>query len=338
MAAADRHAFRPMPATDDAPPSTPPDARRVNSPDLAGQLRAVAAGAKVTAVVCSALDTDPAVPLNAAVTLSATDDVLAGVGVLAALAPAARVLFVADPESAVWDHVRRRLGRGSRVHLAPLHADYPQAHPSLLAFSLLRRRVPPDALPTDHGLLLVDAAAAADVGRPATTAAPVAVAIRDHFARATHLLAVPAGTPLADVLRFAGVDPAAAVRAGEFLRDAFVAPDRLAVTAAGERTFHVSARVLAANPDPCVRCGWCVEACPTRVHPAGLLDAAQQADPALAARHGLPACIECGICSYVCPTRLPLLTAIRHFRQAVGGTSLTSSPHDVGRPRGGQNQ
>ena len=312
-------AFRPMPGSDAAageqPSQTQPDADRVNSPSLAGQLRAVAGGAAVSAVVCCLLDTDPAVPLNAAIATTSPAQLWAGVEALSIAAGGARPIVVADPEAeAVWSALRPLARRPSKARLAPMRNDYPQADPSLLLFTLLHRRLPPGTLPTDQGVLLVDAAAAADVGRPAP--GPVDLALRDHFAGRTHLLSVPAGTPLADVLRSVDVDPAAAtLRAGEFLRDRFTSADT-PVTHAGERVFHATAPALPANPDPCVRCGWCVEACPTRVHPAGLLDAAQRSDPALAQRYGLSGCIQCGICSYVCPTRLPLLTSIRELARA----------------------
>ena len=52
-----------------------------------------------------------------------------------------------------------------------------------------------------------------------------------------------------------------------------------------------------------------------RIHPAGLLEAAQADDPELADAYGLAACIECGICNYVCPSRLPLLEGIRTLRR-----------------------
>ncbi len=316
---ADDPPFRPVPlpaGTSPVPRPSPPSADRVGSPDLAGQLRAVAAGTRVSAVVCCLLDTDPAVPLNAAVSTAAPADLVAGLAALSVAAAGARVMLVVDPEATgVWSALRPHVRRPAR--LVPLRNDYPQADPSLLLFTLFHRRLPPGRLPTDRGVLLVDAAAAVDVGRPGTGS--VAVAVRDHFAGRTHLLDVPEGLPLADVLRSVDVDPASAVvRAGEFLRDRFV-PANTPVTAAGERVFHVTAAALAANPDPCVRCGWCVEACPTRIHPAGLLDAAQRSDPTLAARYGLAGCIECGICSYVCPTRLPLLAAIRGLKRGGEG-------------------
>ena len=315
----DPFAFRPVPGVVESDPSRPsqmpPAADRVTSPSLSGQLAAVAGGAAVSAVVCCLLDTDPTVPLNAAIATTAPVELLAGVEALATVAGGARPIVVADPDvEALWAALRPLARRPSKVRLVPLRNDYPQADPSLLLFTLLHRRLPPGRLPTECGVLLVDGAAAVDVGRSTLAPASVDVAVRDHFAGRTHLLSVPTGTALGDVLRFVEVDPAVALlRAGEFLRDRFVSPD-LAVTSAGERVFHATARTLAANPDPCVRCGWCVEACPTRVHPAGLLDAAQQSDPALAERYGLSGCIECGICSYVCPTRLPLLASIRQMK------------------------
>jgi electron transport complex protein RnfC len=101
------------------------------------------------------------------------------------------------------------------------------------------------------------------------------------------------------------------LRAGELLRQLEVLPDAMIGT--GELTLHISAAERPIASDPCVRCGWCVDACPTGVHPAFVLEAAQRSDRALAESFGLAACIGCGICTYVCPSRLPLLRAIRTF-------------------------
>jgi electron transport complex protein RnfC len=57
-----------------------------------------------------------------------------------------------------------------------------------------------------------------------------------------------------------------------------------------------------------------MEACPTLLHPASALEAAQRNDAVMARRAGIDACIECGLCSYVCPSRLPLLGSIRSMR------------------------
>jgi len=110
------------------------------------------------------------------------------------------------------------------------------------------------------------------------------------------------------------LDPALLIlRTGHPLRDRRVWRDVPIDT--GELSFHVAAPDPPIHSAPCIRCAWCVEGCPARIHPAGLLEAAQRLDLDLADHHGLDACIECGICTYVCPSQLPLLEGIRTLRR-----------------------
>ncbi|HEY1683386.1 MAG TPA: 4Fe-4S dicluster domain-containing protein, partial [Tepidisphaeraceae bacterium] len=102
------------------------------------------------------------------------------------------------------------------------------------------------------------------------------------------------------------------IRVSDPLRDVRVKGDLL--IDGSEVAVHLMRPERPANPDPCIRCGWCVEGCPVRIQPAGLLESAQRRDAKLAEHFGLHACIECGICEYVCPSRLPLLDAIRSLR------------------------
>jgi Na+-translocating ferredoxin:NAD+ oxidoreductase subunit C len=181
---------------------------------------------------------------------------------------------------------------------------------------LLERRLRPGRLPVEQGVLLLDACAAIAVGnyfRHGQAMLQVPLAMRDHIRHRTHFLSAPIGMTLDEICQFIGVPAGDVVlRGGDFLRNQILSPG--AVTGPGELVVHVAAREIAANPDPCVRCAWCIDACPTRIQPAGLLEAAQRNDAPLAERFGLGACIECGICSFVCPSRLPLLQSIRRLR------------------------
>lgn len=296
-------------------------ADRVSSPNFVGQLYQCLSR-PIDTVLCCVLDSDPNTPLNAAVALAFASELAAGVDLLAKLTGARRVWVVADPAmSGSWFGALDPLVRADGLRLAPLRGDYPQTHPTLLLHSLLRRRLRPDRLPVEQGVLLFDAFTAITVGRVAEESAgsaamlEVPLVLRDHVARRTHLLRVPIGISVAGVCAAIGLpSQEVQLRAGDFLRDQSV-PDDAIVSAAGELTLHLTTRELAQNPDPCIRCGWCIEACPVRIHPAGLLEAAQRNDPVMAEHFGIDACIECGICSYVCPSRLPLLPSIRGLKK-----------------------
>lgn len=288
---------------------------RVASPDLIGQLHR-AESAMIDTIICSVLDTDPSVPLNAAVASAFTAEIAAGIALLASLTNAKRLWITADPDkSSDWFSTVEYTVKRPGLRLVPLRADYPQTDPTLMLLTLLQRRLPPRHLPTEKGTILLDAIAAAAIGRCVLQQPPLRItplAVRDHFARKTHLLLAPVGVRLGDVCEFLGIHHFGTVfRGGDFLRDQWLTPD--SPLGGGELIIHATAKHLDANPDPCIHCGWCLEACPARINPAGLLDAAQQRSGKLAKRFGLEACIECGICSYVCPTRLPLLASIKRL-------------------------
>jgi electron transport complex protein RnfC len=329
--------FRPMPGVLLTPPvrasSTPAetdlagwiallrsaaaDVHRVASPDLLGQLEQ-AGKTKIDTIICSVLDTDPSVPFNATVAEAFTREMAVGIDLLAKLTGAGRIWITADPDKpSAWFADMREWIQNLPPRLVPLRGDYPQTDPTLMLYTLLQRRLLPGRLPTEKKAMLLDAAAAVAVGRCVLYEPPLLsteLALRDHFERHTHFLSVPIGVRLGEVCDFLQLHhPEALFRAGDFLRDQWLTRD--SQLGNGELVVHPTARHLEANPDPCIHCGWCLEACPTRIHPAGLLDAAQQRNLAVGKRFGLAACIECGICSYVCPTRLPLLTAIRELRK-----------------------
>ena len=286
-------------------------ADRKTSPDLVAQLQA-ATKRRVETVVCNLLEADGA-PLNAGLLLTGAADVIAGAVALAqALEARLQIVGDADVLSLLGPDVRR-VKQQVNIRLVELTNDYPQADPTILVYMLTGRRLRPDHLPTEQGIVMIDGCAALAIGRAVARREPmtsVPLAVRERGRGRVHLVTAVIGTPIQFVLEQLGIPiQDVTVRVGPVLRDIRVDLDT--VVSSGELRLDVGPAAVPKNPDPCIRCGWCVAACPTRIHPAGLLEAAQQHDLAMAEGFGLHACIECGICSYVCPSRLPLLGAIR---------------------------
>jgi electron transport complex protein RnfC len=59
-------------------------------------------------------------------------------------------------------------------------------------------------------------------------------------------------------------------------------------------------------PQPCIRCGRCVDACPLGLMPLEMAARARNGNVEDALDYGLLDCIACGTCSYVCPASIPL--------------------------------
>lgn len=292
-------------------------ADRHTCPDLLGQLRAAIEN-KPDIVICSLLDGDATLRLNAALAARYSDELMAGMEFLDQLLTPKRSAVVMDetaPEN--WLAPVRAAAKLSQRRVIALRNDYPESDPTLLLFTLLGKRLKPGRLPTKVGAILVDVPAAIALGQFARTGrgpSHTPVAVHHPNWVATRYAEVAVGTPLLEVLNHMGLNgDEYVIRAGDLLRDHKVAMTEMTI-ARGELTFHVIYPDQAINPDPCIRCGWCVEGCPVRIHPAGLLEASQHDDLKRAHHFGIDSCIECGICTYVCPSRLPLLAGIRHLR------------------------
>lgn len=293
-------------------------ADRQASPDLIGQLNQVVSR-PIDCVICTALDSDASLRLNAAIAALNAQTIAAGVALLAKITGARRaVVAIEEFSGSAWATPIRAAVRAAKLDIADLANDYPQSDPSLMVYTLTKRRLRPGNLPTTQAVLVLDAAAALALGRAARGRAAIStpLAIHDHLRRLSYFVEVPIGTPLRHVMQTLRITSDRVVlRGGDLLRDVRVSGE--VPIGGGELTIHVTAAETPVNPEPCIRCGWCGDACPTLVQPAVVLEAVQRRDRHMAQRAGIGACIECGLCSHVCPSELPLLESIRHLRGLV---------------------
>jgi len=302
-------------------------ASRHDSPDLLAQLH-IALKRPIDTVICSILDVDPAACVQSAWAAQHAEDLVAGMSAVARLCRATRRMIVLDDRApSRWFAPLRMSARGAQpgVKIIELENDFPQADPTLLMYTILNRRLKPQRLPAELGAILIDAAAASAVGACVRRNQPMKsmpLVLRDHDRGESYFMLAPTDFTCQQVLDHLGLsnpgdelpETAPVLRVGDVLRD-----QRIPLSAklgTGELLVHLSTQPKSLNPDPCIRCAWCFESCPTRIQPATLLEAAQLEDLELAERAGLRSCIECGICQYVCPSRLPLLKGIRELRRA----------------------
>lgn len=80
---------------------------------------------------------------------------------------------------------------------------------------------------------------------------------------------------------------------------------------------------LETHPEPCIRCGKCLEVCPEDISPAMITLAAENQDWQAATAWGADLCTECGNCAYICPAKRPMMELIQI---ATTNPSLSKSP------------
>jgi len=71
------------------------------------------------------------------------------------------------------------------------------------------------------------------------------------------------------------------------------------------------------EPEACIRCGRCIEACPTGISPVMITLAAEREFWEMSEDYGVKLCIECGNCAYVCPAKRPMMEWIRAAKESL---------------------
>lgn len=283
---------------------------------------AIPEGKYVDTLIINGIECEPFLTTDHRVMLEQSDDVFMGIRYLLKVSGAERVIVGVEankPDAAA--HLQERFPSDLNGSVEVLEVKYPQGAEKMLFSALLGREVPSGGLPVDVHALCCNVATTAEIGR----LLPRGRGIHDRVITVTGPAVkkkgnyrIPIGTPLRFVLEHVGVEedvnrvflggPMMGAAAPSL--DISITKGTSGVTAFTDR----DAEKTHSRVYPCIRCGYCVDACPMFLNPSllGKLAATEQFS-VMADEHNLMDCFECGSCSFVCPSHIPL---VQHFRVA----------------------
>ena len=214
-----------------------------------------------------------------------------------------------------------------KVRVLPLPETYPQGAEKILIYNTTGRIVPEGGLPSDVGCLVLNVTTVAFLAKYAETGMPLVekcVTVDGSAIRTPMNLIAPIGTPIEDVITFAG---GFKEECGKLLYGGPMMG--VAVYSAASPVLKNTNAIVALNkadsecgePDPCIHCGRCVSVCPMGLTPTAFArtmnvpDEKDRVQRLSDAKINL--CIECGCCSFVCPSRRPLVDTNRAAKAEV---------------------
>jgi len=290
-------------------------------------------GGFVDTVIVNGVECEPYLTTDHRVMLEQRDDVFMGIRYLLRATGAERVIVgvEANKPDAV-DHLRAGLPGDLPASVEALRVKYPQGAEKMLISALLGREVPSGGLPSDAHALCINVATTAEIGR----LLPHGRGIQERVITVTGPAVehpgnyrVPIGTPLRFLLDTVGVtDEVSRVFLGGPMMGGAASSLDISITkgTSGVVAFTASeSERTHRRVHPCIRCGYCVEACPIFLDPSTLGLLARAGEHArMADEHHLMDCFECGSCSYVCPSHIPLVQQFRAAKGAVRKAAAAS--------------
>ena len=273
----------------------------------------------VDILIINGAECEPYLTTDHRVMLEQTADIMLGIRYLMKTTGAHRTIIGVesnkpDAFNALRDAATNVLG----VSVEEVNAKYPQGAATLLIKALTGREVPSGAHSHAVGVIAINVATAAEIGRLLPRGQGIqerVITVGGPAIRSKGNYRIPIGTPLRFVLETVGVaDNISRVFLGGPMMGAAVSNLDISITkgVSGVIAFTENEMPRTSKVYHCIHCGYCVDACTLGLSPykLGLLADQQQYDTMLERFH-LNDCFECGCCTYVCPSHIPLVQKFR---------------------------
>jgi electron transport complex protein RnfC len=211
----------------------------------------------------------------------------------------------------------------ANVEIRPVPARYPMGSEKQLIQVLTGKEVPADGRAFDIGVVVHNVGTALAVRAAIREGKPLisrVVTVNGNCAANAGNIEVRVGTLAEEVIAFAGglkgdgLGLARRVMGGPMM-GMQIPHWRVPVVkgSSGILAFD-AAEVAEQEPNPCIRCGSCVKACPMGLLPLEMSARIRNEAYDDAIGLGLKDCIACGCCAYVCPSKIPLVQFFVHAK------------------------
>lgn len=271
-------------------------------------------------LIVSALDREPGLYGRSYLAGTGHPALEIGLNVLAELANPAKTVVV-GPKKPHPAYIAKLLHHGHREAVVFDGAARPMGfrHPMIKAVT--GDEVPlPKADPRAVGAAFVGiealywAGLAAAAGIP-QTAKWITVTSSDQW---RYVALAPLGMPVGHVLESLGIEAkdGGKIVVGGLLSGETIYDPETPVTKEVDGILVMDPdRIVGFEPQPCIGCGLCSQACPTKLLPGLLSRLCEYGAYEEAESANLEHCIECGLCAYVCPAKRPMIHYFRHAKE-----------------------
>ncbi|MEP4534271.1 MAG: electron transport complex subunit RsxC [Cyclobacteriaceae bacterium] len=283
-------------------------------------------------LMINGIECEPFLTTDHRVMLEQAHDIFMGIKYMLKATGAPRAIIGIEANKAdAAAHLEKMKPEGWPIEVRVVPVKYPQGSEKMLITSILGREVPSGGLPIDVGVVVVNVATTAEIGRLLPHGRGIqerVVTITGPGVREKGNYLIPIGTPLRYALEQVGVDEnISEVYMGGPMMGVAISNLDISITKGTSGIVVFSKEHVRSEQQvyPCIKCGACVDACPLSLNPSKLgILAKFEAYDRMAADFHLMDCFECGSCSFVCPSHIPLVQYFRLSKSIVRKRQLAA--------------
>lgn len=283
-------------------------------------------GKKAEVLVVNGVECEPYLTCDHQLMLERGEQIMVGIDiVMKALGIQKAIIGIEKNKKDAIEHMTQLASRHLGVSVKALNLKYPQGGEKQLIDACIDRQVPSGCLPIEVGAVVDNVATLYAIYEAVQKNKPLisrVMTVTGKSVKNPGNYEVRFGTPLADVIAVAGgipEDTGKIIGGGPMMGRAMQNIDMPCNKRMSGALFLTKKESVRVEPENCIRCGKCVDACPMGLEPYMLakLSAAQNWEKM--EELNVMDCIDCGCCLFTCPSHRPLLDYIRLGKGKVGG-------------------
>lgn len=275
-------------------------------------------------VLVNGAECEPYLTSDYRIMLEETERIVGGLKVMLRLFEQAKgCICVEDNKPEAIAKLQEAVQGEERIEVVVMKTKYPQGAERTLIKAATGREINSGMLPADAGVVVDNIDTVVAIYMAVCKCTPLMrriVTITGDAIKTPQNFNVKIGTNFAELVEAAGgfeKEPAKLIGGGPMMGMAMFDMNVPVIKTSSAMLCMTEDMVAEWEPTPCIRCGKCVEACPSRLVPQMMAQAASANDYERFEKfHGME-CYECGSCTYVCPARRPLTQLFKQARRTV---------------------
>lgn len=279
---------------------------------------------KIEYVIVNGAECEPYLTSDYRVMLEEPEKIVQGLKVILKLFEHAEgIIAIEDNKPEAIKVMSKLVENESKIQVKVLKTKYPQGAERQLIYAATGRAINSSMLPADAGCVVDNVDTVVAVSAAVCESTPVIrkiITVTGDAIKTPQNFCVPTGLNYAELVDEAGgftARPEKVVSGGPMMGMALYDLNVPVMKTSSALLCMTKDEVAANEPSACIRCGRCVEACPSRLIPQKMLECSERFDDAgFIALNGME-CYECGSCTYVCPAKRRLTQSFKQTRRSI---------------------
>ena len=278
----------------------------------------------IDTVIVNCAECEPYLTSDYRIMMEKGEKIVGGLKVILSLFENAKgVIAIEDNKPDCIEKMSAFIKGEEKIRIQVLKTKYPQGAERQLIYACTGRKINSSMLPADAGCVVNNADTVLAVYRAVCETTKLirrVITVTGDAVKEPQNYSVRIGTNYAELLEAAGgftEQPEKIISGGPMMGLAIYTTDLPVTKTSSALLAFKKDPVAMTETGPCIRCGRCLDACPSHLVPQKMMIYAERFDDAgFEAVSGME-CYECGSCTYVCPAGRKLTQAFKQTRRSI---------------------